>query len=156
MKASEPTQLRRVNAVRVAILFLAAACSISLGAATMPEVTRVVVSPALILSVTDGDTVNLAILGSRAFVGGVRLRQVFAMEDSTSGGRKAREHLTFLLPRLTRVRVSQTYSGDGNGTESLCRPVVDVWVESTGLHVNEAHTKWLKANRIWGGTGNIR
>lgn len=131
-------------------ILLAAACfNVFTSAATMLEVTRVIVSPAVVLSVHDGDTVTLAMLGTRAFVGPVRLRQVLAVE----GNKKAREHLVLLLPRMTRVRVSQTYSSEGNGTESLCRPVVDIWVEATGKHVNEVQTKWLKEHRLWGGTG---
>lgn len=134
---------------RLLSTLLAAAGLIVASAADMPEVTRVIVSPAVVLSIHDGDTITLATLGTRAFVGPVRLRQVLALE----GNKRAREHLVLLLPRMTRVRVSQTYSGEGNGTESLCRPVVDVWVEATGRHVNEVQTKWLKANRLWGGTG---
>lgn len=135
---------------RFLTILLAVACfSVFTSAATMPEVTRVIVSPAVVLGVTDGDTLTIATLGTRSFVGAVRLRQVFAKEGSSS----ARENLVRLMPRLSKVRVSQTYSGEGNGTESLCRPVVDVWVEASGLHVNEAQTKWLKANRLWGGVG---
>lgn len=134
---------------RFVAILLAVAVPISTGADNMPEVTRSIVSPAVVLSVVDGDTVNLAFLGSRSFVGGVRLRGVLAKESSPL----AKEHLAILLPRLTRVRVSQTYSVEGNGTESLCRPVVDVWVEKTGKHINEAQTKYLKEHRLWGGTG---
>lgn len=117
----------------------------------MPLITTEIVSPATVLSVHDGDTFTAAVTGHRTFAGAIRLAKVFAIELATDGGQKARAHLAKLLPSGKLIRVSISYTHEGHAIESLCRPLATVWIESTGVNVNEAHTKWLKDNGCWGG-----
>lgn len=121
---------------------------------TMPEISRVVVCPAVVLFAHDGDTITLAVTGARSFVGPVRLEHVFALELIKEGGKKAQEHLAKLLPLGTKVRVQFYQTRDGNSIESLCRPIAQLWIESTGVSVNATQAQYLKANKLCGGTGN--
>lgn len=119
---------------------------------TIPEITRLIVSPATVLGVHDGDTLLLAVSGHRTFVGPIRLQQVFALELATDGGRRAQAHLLHLAPIGSRLRIELPYTKEGHAIESLCRPLATVWLESTGANINATHTEWLKANGCWGGT----
>lgn len=119
--------------------------------APMPDITRQIVSPATVLAVHDGDSLLLAVSAHRSFVGPIRLQAVFALELAIDGGKKAQAHLLRLLPIGSKVRVLLSYTKEGHPIESLCRPLATVWVEETGVNVNETHTKWLKANGCWGG-----
>lgn len=122
---------------------------LSLLADLMPEVTRTIVSPATVISVHDGDTITIAVPGNRSYVGPIRLRNVSAAELNNPGGKSARANLERLLPVGIKVRVQLTYTESGLGVETLCRPLANVWLENSGLHINEQQAFYLKANKWW-------
>jgi endonuclease YncB( thermonuclease family) len=132
---------------------LALACLAATNSLPMPPISTAAVCPATVMAVHDGDTLTVAVPGPRPYVGPVRLQNVFALELATPGGKKAQEHLLSILPVGSKVRVQFFYTREGSGIESLCRPIANLWLESSGLHVNTAQTEWLKAHGYWGGTG---
>lgn len=118
---------------------------------SMPSLTRTIVTPAIVLSVHDGDTATLAVTGVPAMVFAVRLKGVRAMELGTAGGIGARSNLLHLAGLGTSVRVRFTLTKEGHMVQSLGRPVAEIWTEATGQSVNERQIDYLKENNWWGG-----
>lgn len=117
----------------------------------MPDLSRSLVCPAVVLGVHDGDSLTLAVTGFPAWVCAARLKAVHAVEIGTTGAGAARANLMRLAQLGGNVRVQFSLTKEGHVIQSLCRPVVEIWSEKTGANINESQANYLKSNNWWGG-----